>query len=68
MLNLAGRLPGVSTVGLNGVTGSGSGLAPIFNEGSRLNTADRNIERLKDFDVDEVKKQAEKEILNPLIQ
>lgn len=68
MLNLAGRLPTVNTVGLSDVTGSGSGLAPIFNEGTRLNTADRNIERLKDVDVDELKKQAEKEILNPLIQ
>lgn len=59
MLNLAGRLPTASTVSLEDVTGSGSGLGQ-FSEGTkRLNTLDRNLERLEGFDVDAVKKQYE---------
>lgn len=59
MLNLAGRLPTASTVSLEDVTGSGSGLGE-FSEGTkRLNTLDRNLERLEGFDVDAVKKQYE---------
>lgn len=58
MLNLAGRLPTMNTVSLEHLTGSGSGLGQ-FSDGQRLNTLDRNIERLDGFDVDAVKKQAE---------
>lgn len=59
MLNLAGRLPTASTVSLEDVTGSGSGLGQ-FSEGTqRLNTLDRNLQRLEGFDVDAVKKQYE---------
>ena len=59
MLNLAGRLPTASTVSLDDVTGSGSGLGGLTEGSNRLNTLDRNLERLKDFDVEGVKKQYE---------
>ena len=61
MLNLAGRLPTANTVSLEDVTGSGSGLE-ISQGDSRLNTLDRNLKRLENFDVDAVKKQAEEEM------
>ncbi|WP_137887457.1 conjugal transfer mating pair stabilization protein TraN [Pseudomonas sp. 2FE] len=63
MLNLAGRLPTPTTVGIDNLTGTGSQLGEIFNEGTdRANTLDRNIERLQDVDIDKIKKQAEEEL------
>lgn len=62
MLNLAGRLPTASTVSLEDVTGGGSGLGGLSEGTKRLNTLDRNLERLNGFDVDGVKKQYEKDL------
>lgn len=58
MLNLAGRLPTANTVSLEEVTGSGSSLQITQGE-TRLNTLDRNLQRLEGFDVDAVKRKAE---------
>ncbi|HCA6418150.1 TPA: conjugal transfer protein TraN, partial [Pseudomonas aeruginosa] len=58
MLNLAGRLPTANTVSLEDITGSGSKLQTTDGE-KRLNTLDRNLQRLENFDVDAVKRKAE---------
>ncbi|OKN79226.1 hypothetical protein AM469_006357, partial [Pseudomonas aeruginosa] len=44
---------------LEDVTGSGSSLGQFTEGTNRLNTLDRNLERLEGFDVDAVKKQYE---------
>ncbi|MDX3998507.1 conjugal transfer protein TraN [Pseudomonas aeruginosa] len=61
MLNLAGRLPTANTVSLEDVTGSGSRLQITQGE-TRLNTLDRNLQRLEGFDVDAVKRKAEEDM------
>jgi len=61
MLNIAGRLPTANTVSLEDITGAGSSLT--INQGEkRLNSLDRNMKRLEDFDVDAVKKKAEEDM------
>lgn len=60
MLSMTGNLPTVDTVGLDNLTGSGSSLGSIFSaDEPRANTLDRNVYRLEDVDVDEIKRQAE---------
>ncbi|SIQ99973.1 conjugal transfer mating pair stabilization protein TraN [Aquipseudomonas alcaligenes] len=61
MLNLAGRLPTLNTVSLEHLTGSGSRLQTTAGD-TRLNTLDRNMQRLDGFDVDAVKKKAEQDM------
>ena len=65
MLSMTNHLPTVDTVDLEQLTGSGSALADIFADGTepRANSLDRNVYRLTDVDVDEVKRQAEMEAL-----
>ena len=61
MLNIGGRLPTVNTVSLEHLTGSGSRLQTTSGD-TRLNTLDRNLQRLENFDVDAVKKNTEQEM------
>ncbi len=61
MLNMTGQLPTANTVSLEQLTGSGSSLG-ISASDTRLNTLDRNLERLQDFNADEVKKNAEQQM------
>jgi len=61
MLSMADRLPTMNTVSMDHLTGEGSRLQ-ISESETRLNTLDRNLERFKDFDPDEVKKKAEQEM------
>lgn len=61
MLSMADRLPTMNTVSMDHLTGEGSRLG-ISESDTRLNTLDRNLERFKDFDPDEVKKKAEQEL------
>jgi len=61
MLSMADRLPTMNTVSMDHLTGEGSRLG-ISESDTRLNTLDRNLERFKDFDPDEVKKKAEQEM------
>lgn len=58
MLSMTGNLPTANTVSLEQLTGSGSSLG-ISASDVRLNTLDRNLERLKDIDPDEIKKMEE---------
>ncbi|WP_225610365.1 hypothetical protein [Pseudomonas sp. PDM19] len=59
MLSITGNLPTVNSVTLTNLTGNGSELNDIFNDGTgRADTVERNVERLKDVDVDSVKKNA----------
>ena len=59
MLSVTGNLPTVNSVTLTNLTGSGSELNDIFNDGAgRADTVERNTERLKGIDVDTVKKNA----------
>lgn len=66
MLSMTDNLPTIHSVGLEELTGSGSGLGDPAGEGVRLNTFDRNVQRLDGVDVDEIKKQAELEALGAL--
>ncbi len=59
MLSMTGRLPTANTVSLDNLTGEGSRLSISASE-QRLNAYDRNVERLKDIDPDEIKKMEEK--------
>lgn len=59
MLSMTGNLPTVDTVSLENLTGSGSGLGNVFEDGARLNSLERNVQRLNDVDVDTIKRQAE---------
>ncbi|ENQ7794982.1 conjugal transfer protein TraN [Pseudomonas aeruginosa] len=61
MLSVTGNLPTANTVSLDHLTGSGSSL-PFADNDQRLNTLDRNVERLKGFNPDEVKKNAEQQL------
>ncbi len=61
MLSVTGNLPTANTVSLDHLAGSGSSL-PFSDNDQRLNTLDRNVERLKNFNPDEVKGNAEKEL------
>jgi len=61
MLSITGNLPTPNTVSLEQVTGSGSSLGISASE-TRLNTLDRNLERLNGFDPDEVKRNAEQQM------
>lgn len=61
MLSVTGNLPTPNTVSLEHVTGSGSSL-PFNDNDQRLNTLDRNVERLKGFNPDEVKTNAEQQL------
>lgn len=62
MLNMTGNLPTINTVNLEQRTGSGSSLGDVFGEGERLNTLERNQQRLDGIDPDEIKKEAEREL------
>lgn len=65
MLSMTGNLPTVDTVGLENLTGSGSELGNVFaSDDPRANTLDRNVYRLEDVDVDEIKRQAEIDALS----
>lgn len=59
MLSMTDNLPTINTVSLDHLTGSGSGLGNVFEDGERLNSYDRNVQRLDGVDVDEIKRQAE---------
>lgn len=61
MLSVTGNLPTANTVSLDHLTGSGSSLPSADND-QRLNTLDRNVERLENFNPDEVKKNAEQQL------
>jgi len=61
MLQIGDRLPTVNTVSIEDLTGTGSQLK-ISDSDTRANTLDRNIERLKGIDPDEMKKDAEQEL------
>lgn len=61
MLSMADRLPTMNTVSLDHLTGEGSRLQ-ISESDTRLNSLDRNMERFKDFDADEIKRKAEQEM------
>ncbi|MCC9289620.1 conjugal transfer mating pair stabilization protein TraN [Pseudomonas aeruginosa] len=58
MLNLAGGLPTANTDSLEDITRSGSKLQSTDGV-KRLNTLDRNVQRLDNFDVDAVNRKAE---------
>ncbi len=62
MLSMTGNLPTVNTVSLEQTTGGGSSLGDVFGEGDRLNTLERNQQRLDGIDPDEIKKEAEREL------
>lgn len=64
MLSMTGNLPTVNTVSLDNLTGAGSSLGDVFKDGERLNTLDRNLQRLEGTDPDALKRQAEQEMLN----
>lgn len=59
MLSMTGNLPTVNSVSLSNLTGNGSQLNDIFNQGTgRADTVQRNVERLDGVDVDSVKRKA----------
>ncbi len=69
MLSMTGHLPTMDTVGLENLTGTGSSLADVFDDGTpRKNTLERNVLRLEEVDVDEIKRQAEMEALSAIRQ
>lgn len=59
MLSMTDNLPTINTVSLDHLTGSGSGLGNVFEDDERLNSYDRNVQRLDGIDVDDIKRQAE---------
>lgn len=66
MLSMTGNLPTIDTVSIDHLTGTGSGLGNVFEDGERLNTLDRNIQRLNEVNVDEIKRQAEIDAKNKM--
>jgi len=61
MLSITGNLPTANTVSLEQRTGSGSAIGDVFGE-DRLNTLERNQQRLDGIDADAIKKEAEQEL------
>ncbi|SFL48649.1 Type-1V conjugative transfer system mating pair stabilisation [Azotobacter beijerinckii] len=68
MLYTTGHLDTPDTATLENLTGSGSSLGNVFDNSTRANTLNRNIERLDGVDVDQIKSQAEQEIKGNIFQ
>jgi conjugal transfer mating pair stabilization protein TraN len=68
MLYTTGHLDTPDTATLENLTGSGSSLGNVFDNSTRLNSLNRNMERLDGVDVDQIKSQAEKEIQGNIFQ
>lgn len=69
MLYQTGNLDTPETVSLENLTGSGSSLGNVFNDdGTRLNTLDRNLERLDGVNADQIKAEAEEALRGNLIR
>lgn len=60
ILNITGNMPGSQDLGIENLTGSGSYLGDLANQSGseRLNSADRNAERLDGVDLDDLNKKA----------